>query len=101
MSAAVLSSSIHSDSIVDAVSLTMSVMVGMLMQGQSQAWRVQGVPAEEQEPGKAPGEKGRMIRSVLALYLLAPRCHNSGTSILICIRAYHDAFSALLRVSSC
>ncbi len=74
MSAAVLSSSIHSDSIVDAVSLTMSVMVGMLMQGQSQAWRVQGVPAEEQEPGKAPGEKGRMIRSVLALYLLAPSC---------------------------
>ena len=74
MSAAVLSSSIHSDSIVDAVSLTMSVMVGMLMQGQSQAWRVQGVPAEEQEPGKAPGEKECLIRSVFALRLLANSC---------------------------
>ena len=32
------------------------------------------MPAEEQEPGKAPGKKGRLIRSILALPLLASSC---------------------------
>ena len=40
----------------------MSVMVDMLIQGQSQAGYAQGVPAEEQEPGKATGEKKSLIR---------------------------------------
>lgn len=65
MSTAVLSSSIHLDSIVDghcSVSLTVSVMVDMLIQGQSQAGYAQGVHAEEQEPGKATGEKECLIR---------------------------------------
>ncbi len=41
----------------------MSVMVDMLMQAQSQAGYAQGVPAEEQELGKATGEKECLIRT--------------------------------------
>lgn len=40
----------------------MSVMVYMLIQGQSQAGYAQGVPAEEQEPGKATDKKECLIR---------------------------------------
>ena len=66
MSTAMSSSTIHLDSIVDghcSLSLTMSVMVDMLMQAQSQAGYAQGVPAEEQELGKATGEKECLIRT--------------------------------------
>ena len=40
----------------------MSVMVDKLIEGQSQAGYAQGVPAEEQELGKATGEKECLIR---------------------------------------
>ena len=63
-------------------------MGDMLMQGRSQAGCAQGMPAEEQEPDKAPGEKGRMIRSVLALYLLALSC------LLPLLRYFYTAFAS-------
>jgi len=50
------------------------VMVDMLMQGQSQAGYAEGMPAEEQEPGKAPGEKECLSRSGSALRLLVDSC---------------------------
>ncbi len=65
MSTAVSASTPHLDSIVDghcSMRLTMSVMVDKLIQGQSQAGYAQGVPAEEQELGKATGEKECLIR---------------------------------------
>ena len=58
MSARCLLSTMQLDNVLDGHwSWSVSVEVDMLMQGQSQAWCVQGMPAE-QEPGTAPGGRG-------------------------------------------